>query len=193
MNLFFTAHVGTTTEPKINGDVPSSKFVDRLTSFPVVSTGLDVVKSNPMTATPLAVAKRTSLLVAAPMAPLASLSYFVLEPLIEPIMKRLDTVAHDSLSRLESTWPVIKEQPENIKAEAKYLAFLPLTKGKERRDYVASTYSAEYSSCGKGGIITTGSALICTLLIVWSDGLLRIKSMLDGGRGSKDVTVQSGT
>lgn len=146
-----------------------------------------------MTATPLAVAKRTSLLFAAPVFPLASLSYFMLEPLIEPIMERLDIVAHDSLSRIESTWPVIKEQPENIKAEAKYLAFLPLTKGKERRDYVASTYSAEKSSCGKGGIITTGSALICTLLIVWSDGLLWIKAMLDGGRGLNTVTVKGGT
>lgn len=146
-----------------------------------------------MTATPLAVAKRTSLLFAAPVFPLASLSYFMLEPLIEPIMQRLDIVAHDSLSRIESTWPVIKEQPGNIKAEVKYLALLPLTKSKERKDYVSNTYSAEYSDCGSGGIFTTGSALICTLLIVLSDCLLWITSMLDGGRGQKTDAVKSGT
>ncbi|KAI4275830.1 MAG: hypothetical protein L6R38_005795 [Xanthoria sp. 2 TBL-2021] len=181
------------TGPTANGDVPSSKFLNRLSSFPAVSTGIEAVKSNPVTAAPLAVAKRTSLLFAAPVFPLASLSYFMLEPLIEPVMKRLDTAAHDSLSRIESTWPLIKEQPEHIKAEVEYLVFLPLTKSKERKDYVSSTYSNEYSHCGKGGIMTVGRALICTQLIVLSDGLLWIKSMLSGGNEQKSVAVKSGT
>ncbi|KAL8659053.1 MAG: hypothetical protein Q9226_000634 [Calogaya cf. arnoldii] len=192
MNLSFSAHVDTMTGPMVNGDVPSSKFLDRMTSLPAVSTGIEVVKSNPVMAAPLAVAKRTSMLVAAPVFPLASLSYFMLEPLIEPVMKMLDTVAHDSLSRIESTWPLIKEQPENIKAEVEYLVLLPLTKSKECKDYVSSTYANEYARCGKGGIMATGRALICTQLIVLSDSLLWIKSVLSGGHEQKTVAIGSG-
>ncbi|CAL8574263.1 hypothetical protein XPA_000229 [Xanthoria parietina] len=192
MNLSFSAHIGTMTGPTANGDIPTSKFLNRLTTFPAVSTGIEAVKSNPVTAAPLAVAKRTSLLFATPVFPLASLSYFMLEPLIEPIMKKLDTVAHDSLSRLESTWPLIKEQPEHIKAEIEYLVLLPWTKSKEQKDYVSSTYTDEYSRCGKGGVRAKGRALICTQLIVLSDGLLWIKSLLSGGHGRKPVAVKSG-
>ncbi len=107
-------------------------------------------------------------------------------------MKKLDTVAHDSLSRLESTWPLIKEQPEHIKAEIEYLVLLPWTKSKEQKDYVSSTYTDEYSRCGKGGVRAKGRALICTQLIVLSDGLLWIKSLLSGEHGRKPVAVKSG-
>ncbi|KAL8675549.1 MAG: hypothetical protein Q9168_000061 [Polycauliona sp. 1 TL-2023] len=169
------------TRPTVDSDVNSSKFLERLTSFPAVSTGIEAVKTNPITAAPLAVAKRTSLLVATPVFPLASLSYFMLEPLIEPLIKKVDNMAHDSLHKIESTWPLIKERPEHIKAEVEHLVFLPWTKSKERKEYVASTYSNEYSQCGRGGIRSIGRAVICTQLIVLSDGLLWIKAILSGG------------
>ncbi|KAL8730353.1 MAG: hypothetical protein Q9166_004118 [cf. Caloplaca sp. 2 TL-2023] len=192
MNVSFTAYVGTMTRPTVNGDAPSSKFLDRLTSFPAVSSGIDAVKSNPITATPLDITKRTSLIFAAPVFPLASLSYFMLEPLIEPIVTRLDSVAHDSLGKIESTWPLIREEPEKIKDEVKHLVFLPLTKGKERKDYLLSTYSNECSRCGKGGMMAMGRAVICTQLIVLSDSLLWIKSVVGGGKEQTNVAIKRG-
>ncbi|KAL8815829.1 MAG: hypothetical protein Q9223_005077 [Gallowayella weberi] len=213
MNFSFSANFGSTASPTVNGhgppavngtEPPPSKFFDRLTSFPAVSSGIDAVKTNPITAgidavksnpitgIPLDITKRTSLLFAAPAFPLASLAYFMLQPLIDPVMKKLDTVAHDSLGRIESTWPVISDEPGKIKDELKYLAFLPWTKSKEQKDYVSSTYSREYSQCGKGGMMATGRAVICTQLIVLSDGLLWIKSMLSGGHEANVTVFKSG-
>ncbi|KAL8728360.1 MAG: hypothetical protein Q9181_005370 [Wetmoreana brouardii] len=169
-------------QPTVNGDVRSSKFLDRLTSFPAVSSGIDAVKSNPITAAPLQMTKRTTSLFATPVFPLASLSYFVLEPLIQPMMKKLDAVAHESLVRIESTWPMITEEPGKIKTEVKYLLFLPWTKAKEQKDYVYSIYSVECSERGGSGVMTKGRAVICTQLIVLSDGLLWIRSILNGGQ-----------
>ncbi|KAL8676386.1 MAG: hypothetical protein Q9224_003121 [Gallowayella concinna] len=210
MNLSFSANFGSMAKPTVNGhtqptvngtDPPPSKFFDRLTSFPAVSSGIeavktnpitagiDAVKSNPITGIPLDITKRTSLLFAAPAFPLASVAYFMLEPLIDPLVKKLDTVAHDSLDRIESTWPMISEEPGKIKDELKYLAFLPVTKSKEQKDYVSNTYSREYSKCGKGGMMSTGRAVICTQLIVLSDGLLWIKSMLSGGHEQQTTKV----
>lgn len=135
-----------------------------------------------MMATPLRITKRTTSLLVTPLFPLASLSYYVLEPLIQPVMKRLDVVAHDSLARVEGTCPLIAEEPEKIKAVVKQFIFLPWTKAKEQRDYVYSIYSHECAERGGSGVAAKGRAIICTQLIVSSDGLLWIKSILSGGQ-----------
>ncbi|KAL8684667.1 MAG: hypothetical protein Q9218_008197 [Villophora microphyllina] len=201
MNLSFSANFGTSSKPTVNGvkgdvpsskffDVPSSKFFDRLESFPAVSSGIEAVKNNPITAAPLEITKRTSSLFAAPVFPLASLSYFVLEPLIRPMVKKVDSLAHDYLAKVEGTWPLITEEPRKIKNEVKNLVFLPVNKIKERRDYVLDTYSQERSHHGKTGLMAKGRAVICTQLIIVSDGLLWVKSILSGGQQTAKSVVQ---
>ncbi|KAL8713548.1 MAG: hypothetical protein Q9220_002410 [cf. Caloplaca sp. 1 TL-2023] len=169
-------------KPSVNGDVPSSKFLDRLTSFPAVSTGIDSVKSNPITATPLQITQRTTSLLMTPVSPFASLSYFVLEPLIQPIMKQLDAIAHDYLAKAEGSLPLITEEPGKIKAEIKRLLWFPWTKVQEQKDYIYGIYRDECSERGDSGFAAKGRAVVCTQLIVTSDGLLWIRSVLSSGQ-----------
>ncbi|KAL9582024.1 MAG: hypothetical protein Q9212_003540 [Teloschistes hypoglaucus] len=176
------------------GDVPSSKLFDRLGSVPSISSGIEAVKNNPITAAPLQITQRASSLFAAPVFPLASLSYFVLEPLIRPIIKKVDTMATDCVDKVTGTIPLITEEPGKIVSEVKHLVCLPVNKLMEEKDYVMATYSQEHSSHGQhGGVLAKGRAVICTQLIVVSDGLLWLRSLLSGGqRGStaKPAVVQ---
>ncbi|KAL8950080.1 MAG: hypothetical protein Q9222_003864 [Ikaeria aurantiellina] len=169
-------------KPTVNGDVPASKFVDRLTSFPAVSSGIDSVKSNPITSAPLQITKRTTSLLMTPVSPFASLSYFVLEPLIQPIMKQLDAMAHDYLAKAEGTIPLITEEPGKIKAELQRFLWLPWTKAQEQKDYIYGIYLDECSEHGGNGMAAKGRAIVCTQLIMTSDGLLWIRSVLSSGQ-----------
>ncbi|KAI4250833.1 MAG: hypothetical protein LQ352_005223 [Teloschistes flavicans] len=198
MNLSFSANFGTPgTSAKPTGignknDVPSSKFFDRLGSVPSISSGIEAVKTNPITAAPLQITQRTSSLFAAPVFPLASLSYFVLEPLIQPIIDKVDTLASELVDQVESTVPLITEEPGKIMSEVKHLIFIPVNKFLEEKDYVLETYSQECSSHGNRGALAKGRAVICTQLIVVSDGLLWLKSILSGvQRPEKPSVVQN--
>ncbi|KAI4099148.1 MAG: hypothetical protein L6R37_006104 [Teloschistes peruensis] len=211
MNLSFSANFGTPATPAKPaipaiptakgslgnlgnlgnlGDVPSSKFFDRLGSVPSISSGIEAVKNNPIMAAPFQITQRTSSLFAAPVFPLASLSYFVLEPLIRPIIKKVDTMATDCIDKVTGTIPLITEEPGKIVSEVKHLVFIPVNKLLEEKDYVVATYSQECSSHEHGGVLAKGRAVICTQLIVVSDGLLWLKSILSGGqRPAKPAVV----
>ncbi|KAL8870128.1 MAG: hypothetical protein Q9174_003754 [Haloplaca sp. 1 TL-2023] len=201
MNLSFSANFGNSQKNAPvdgHGDVQNSKFVNRLASFPAVSSGADVLnsgadvlKKNPLTAMPLQMTKTTTRLLAAPFNPLASLSFFVLEPLIQPILDRIDAVAHDGLARVESTVPLITEEPGKILADIKHFVFLPFTKAEEGKHHIEETYSHECSVHGNG-ILAKGRAVVCTQLIVFSDGLLWIRSVIGAAQKQATEVVKGG-
>ena len=140
---------------------------------------------------PLQMTKRTTSLLAAPFNPLASLSFFVLEPLIQPILDRIDAVAHDGLARVESTVPLITEEPGKIMAEIKHIVFLPFTKAEEGKHHIEETYSHECEVHGNG-IFAKGRAVVCTQLIVFSDGLLWIRSIIGAAQKQATEVVKGG-
>lgn len=58
------------------------------------------------------------------------------------------------------------------------IAFFPLKLAGSSKDYVFNTYSSEYEKCGGRGYVSGGKALITTSLVVTSDSLAWLGSLL---------------
>lgn len=106
-------------------------------------------------------------------------------PLIEspleyarPYVHKADSLADGGLTKVEHTFPIVKEDTQKIKTSALNLAFFPLRLAGSSKDYVYNTYSVEYKKCGGDGIISGGKAIITTSLVVTSDTLSLISSLV---------------
>ena len=80
-------------------------------------------------------------------------------------------MAADGLTRVDQTFPIVKEDTQNIKDSVLSLAFLPLRLVGATKDYVFKMYGNEYKKCGGDGYVAAGKAVIMTGLVVTSDGL----------------------
>jgi len=68
------------------------------------------------------------------------------------------------------------------------VAFFPLRKGLEGKDYVFKTYNSEVKKVGGDGIVTLGKAAVTTTLIVSSDALSWLSNFLSAKKAeTKEV------
>ena len=79
---------------------------------------------------------------------------------------------------MEHTFPIVKEDTQKIKSSAINLAFFPFRLAGSSKNYVYNTYTGEYKKCGGDGIISGGKAIITTGLVVTSDTLSFISSLV---------------
>lgn len=70
----------------------------------------------------------------------------------------------------------MKKPTGELYAEGKGIAFFPLNKAFEGKDYVLNTFNSETKKVGGNGVVTLGKAAITTTLIVSSDALAWLTS-----------------
>lgn len=97
---------------------------------------------------------------------------------MKPYVAKADSIADGGLAKVDSTFPIVKEDSQKIKNSVINLAFFPLSLAGNSKDYVFSTYSSEYQKCGGDGYISGGKAVITTSLMVTSDSLSWLGSFL---------------
>lgn len=149
--------------------------VQHLTSYPVVSDSISTFKSNPYGKKSISLADQGYNQLIAPFIPYAQrpLGY------VKPYVARADSLADGGLNKVDETFPIVKEDTQKIKSSVLELAFFPLRLAGNSKDYVINTYSGEYKKCGGNGYVSGGKALITTGLVVTSDSLNWLGSLLN--------------
>lgn len=156
-----------------NGDT-SSEFINKLTSYPVVNDTLEAVKSNPYGKKSLDLSQAGYDKFVSPFVPYAERPYGY----VKPYVGKVDDLASVGLSKVDQTFPIIKETPENIKSTILDYAYFPFRVVGDGKDYIIQTYSSEYKKCGGDGLVSGGKAMITTSLVVTSDTLAWLSSFL---------------
>lgn len=97
---------------------------------------------------------------------------------VKPYVGKVDDLATVGLSKVDQTFPIIKETPENIKKTVLDYAYFPFRVVDDGKNYLLQTYSSEYKKCGGDGYVSGGKAIITTGLVVTSDTLAWLSSFL---------------
>ena len=149
-------------------------LIQHLASYPVISDSISTFKSNPYGKKSISLADQGYHQIIAPFIPYAQRPYGYVKPYVE----KADSIADDGLAKVDSTFPIVKEDTQKIKNSVLSLAFLPLRLAGSSKDYVLSTYSGEYKKCGGDGYIPAGKAVITTSMVVGSDSFSWLHSVL---------------
>jgi len=166
--------------PTINGDKASSQFISHLTSYPVVSFSIDTFKSNPYGAKSISIADQSYQTLVSPLLPYAQKPYTYLSPYVA----KADTLADTGLSKVDVTFPIVREEPAAIKSTVLNYVGLPFKVAGEGRQYVQGTWEKEFKKCGGRGYVDGGKAVITTSLVVASDGLQWLSGYLSKAKGA---------
>jgi len=153
----------------VNGDSPtsssSSAFLSHLTSYPLISDSLQTIQNNPYAAKGIALSHKTYSTVANPILPYLSKPYQYAAPYIS----KVDHIGDNTLSTIDEKFPVVKKPTGELYSDSKSIAFFPLHKGLEGKDYVFQVYGKEVKKAGGEGLVVKGKAAIVTSLLITSD------------------------
>ncbi|PNS15417.1 Perilipin-3 [Sphaceloma murrayae] len=159
------------TQVLTNGD-QKSQFLSHLVSYPIVSDGVDTVKSNQYGARSIEIADAAYTKVGKPLEPHLRTPYSYAKPYVE----KADTLADKALTGLDKRFPIVKEDTNTILGTVKSFVFWPLSVANDGKDYVLNTWSDEYEKTvkrnGRGsGVWNLTVSVISTEMRIVSDGL----------------------
>jgi len=163
-----------------NGEKPSSAFIGHLTSYPVVSDSISVYKTNPYGAKSLSLATDVYQKFFIPFQPYLQGPYSY----VAPYVVKADSLADAGLGKIDSNFPIVKEETSALKEKVTSVAFFPLTLGVQGKDYVFSTYSDARQNTGVeeknlfSKVVAEGKALLVTEYKIGSDVLGMLTSFL---------------
>lgn len=148
-----------------NGEKPHSKTLSHISSYPIVTDLIKTYNSNPYGQKSVNLANNAYDSFAKPVLPYfqGPFSWFA------PYLSKADEFGETGLSKVDSTFPIIKEDTEKVKSTVLDYAFFPLRVAASGKDYVFTTYNDEYKKVGGQGYFTSAKAMISTELKVASD------------------------
>jgi hypothetical protein len=131
------------------------------------SDSIKTFKQNPLGQKSLSLADQGYQTFAKPILPYFSKPY----QYVHPYVAKLDSIGDSTLSKVDEKFPVVKKPTGELYENAAGIAFFPLRKGLEGKDYVLKTYNTECKKVGGEGLVTMGKAAVTTTLVVTSDAL----------------------
>jgi len=154
--------IDTMAERLTNGEKPSSQFLGHLTSYPVVSDSIGFYKGNPYGAKSLSLAEEVYAKFFTPLKPYLQGPYSYVAPYVE----KADSLGDAGLGKIDSTFPIVKEDTATLKDKATGIATYPLVLGSQGKDYVFTTYGEQRKATGveEKGIISKAVAEAKALL-----------------------------
>lgn len=161
-------------------------YLQHLQSYPLISDSLEVYKTNPYGAKSLSIAHTAYDRFATPFLPYLQTPYSYLHPYIS----RADELGDAGLGKVDSTFPIVKEDTGKLKETVTDYAFFPLRLAGQGKEYVFGTFNDEYNKTkGDGGIVKLVKAGISTELKMGVDGYNFVMGYLKKGKeeGSKKV------
>ncbi|OCK78165.1 putative pathogenesis associated protein Cap20 [Lepidopterella palustris CBS 459.81] len=162
------SNTSTMSQPMTNGEKPHSKVLSHITSYPVVSDSITFYKSQPLGQKSISLASTAYSKFAFPLLPYLQGPYSYFAPYVE----RADSIADSSLTKVDSTFPIVKEDTSKIKGTVLDYAFFPLKLADQGKQYLFGTFHDEYSKTGgSDGIVKLAKATISTELKFGHDAL----------------------
>lgn len=159
----------TQTETLTNGD-QKSQFLSHLTSYPIVTDGIEGFKNNSIGAKSIEIADATYNRVGKPLEPHLRTPYSYAKPYVN----KADSLADQALGRFDKNFPIVKKDTNTIFDTARGYAFWPFQLAGDGKNYLFTTYSEQYKKTAKGnnrgdGPVTIGLAIISTELKIIAD------------------------
>ena len=193
----------------VNGDLPHSAFLSvslilipckwlalltptsfqHLTSYPLVSDSISVVKENPYGAKSIDITNAGYTKFVKP-----TLPYFQTPAAYaKPYVAKADELGDKFLSKFDEKVPIVKTETKEIKGTIFSYVHWPLQKAGETKDWALNTYSDEYKKIGGESYVTSGKAVITTSLVLTSDVLKYVSSFLQAKKDEAKEVVQDKT
>jgi hypothetical protein len=154
-------------DPMTNGEPVSSQFLSHLASYPTVDKVITTFKQNPYGAKSLELADSGYSKFAKPYVPYFSKPYGY----VAPYVAKADSLGDMGLSKVDETFPIVKEDTEKIKSTVFDYAGYPFKLAGDGKTYLVDTYSSEYKKCGGDGYVAAGKAVISSGLVITSESL----------------------
>ena len=148
--------------------------LQHLTSYPVVHDSISAYKSNPYGKRSLDLSNTGYEKFVSPFVPYAKRPYGY----VAPYVAKADSLASNGLAKVDSRFPIMKEDTEKLKSTVLDFAYFPFRIVGDSKNYVLDTYGSEYKKCGGDGYVAGGKAMITTGLVVTSDTLSWLSSFL---------------
>ncbi|GKZ83182.1 hypothetical protein AnigIFM56816_008268 [Aspergillus niger] len=183
------AENGIMGENSVNGETIHSQFLDHLTSYPVVSDSITVIKTNKYAAKSLEYADQGYSRLAKPFLPYFSKPY----GFVAPYVARVDTLGDKGLSKVDETFPFIRDDTTTLKGSIKDGVSFPVRFVYDLKGHVFDTYSSEYKKCGGDGMVASGKAVITTGLVLSQESLAYISSLLQAKKAQVKDAVNEKT
>ncbi|RAK98983.1 putative pathogenesis associated protein Cap20 [Aspergillus ibericus CBS 121593] len=183
------AENGTMGENSVNGDAVHSQFLDHLTSYPIVSDSIHSFKTNKYGAKSLEYADQGYTRLAKPFLPYFSKPYGY----VAPYVAQADTLGDKGLSKVDSTFPFIKEDTDTLKGTIRDGVSFPVRFVYDLKGHVYDTYGSEYKKCGGDGMVASGKAIITTSLVLSQESLAYISSLLQAKKAQVKEAVNEKT
>ncbi|KFY26576.1 hypothetical protein V493_04003, partial [Pseudogymnoascus sp. VKM F-4281 (FW-2241)] len=159
---------GNTTDEKSNGTssmAAKSQFLSHLQTYPLLTSALTTLTSNPYASTPLSLTHRTI----DTLTPYATPFLAPVAPYLTPYLTRLDVLASSGLDAFDARVPAAKkptkelyEQSRELYEQTRELALKPYTLSREGGDFVYRTYEGEVKRADAKGVFGYGRAVVGT-------------------------------
>lgn len=169
-----TSYNSTEINAEAGTQIPFTKVINHLKSFPVVSDSLSAVQSHPIGQRSISITNTAYDKFLKPFSP-----YFVkANEYAYPYVTKADDIADQGLGRVEATFPILKEPTENVKIRVTEQLQSPkklagdlygsgLTIANEKKEYVLNVYKSELA--GNQGLILAAKAGLTTSFVVAGD------------------------
>lgn len=158
--------------------IPFTKVINHLKTFPVVSDSLSAVQQHPLGQRSISITSTAYDKFLRPFTP-----YFVkVNEYASPYVSKADEIADQGLGKVEATFPILKEPTENVKSKVTEQLQSPkkiagdlygtgLHIANEKKEYVFKVYQDELAKEGSKGYLPAAKAGITTSFVVAADGI----------------------
>lgn len=150
----------------------------------MVSDSITSFKSNPYGAKSLEYADQGYNRLAKPFLPYLSIPY----TWVAPYLTHADQLGDQGLSKIDSRFPIIREDTQKIRGTLCSTAGYPVRFAGDVKHHVFNIYGAEYKRCGGDGLVASGKAVITTSLVLSQESLALVSAWL---RTAKEETRET--
>lgn len=107
-----------------------------------------------------------------------------------PYLARADSLGDAGLSKIDSRFPIIREDTQKIRGTLYNTAGYPVRFAGDVKDHVFGIYGAEYKKCGGDGLVASGKAVLTTSLVLSQESLALVRAWLQSAQ--EDVKEKVG-
>lgn len=99
-----------------------------------------------------------------------------------PYLARADHLGDQGLSKIDSRFPLIREDTRKIRGTLCSTAGYPVRFAGDVKAHVFNIYGAEYKKCGGDGLVASGKAVITTSLVLSVESLAFVRAWLQSAK-----------
>lgn len=161
--------------------------LQHLQTYPVINDSFELYKSHPYGAKSLSLLHQTYNSFVAPLHPYLQTPYSYLSP----YLSRADELGDASLSKVDTRFPIVKEDTSKLKETVSRYVGLPFQLAGKGREYVLGTWQDEYRKTkgNDGSVVKNVKALLSTEIKIGMDSYAMLVQYWK--KGNKEVNKKA--